>query len=135
MRVLLDTECWLWSVREPERLNQRAQTLIDDTANELLLSVASLWEITIKWQIGKLPLPKPPADYVPAMLRLQQIKTLPITPSHIYQLPQLPLLHRDPFDRLLIAQTLAESLTLLTADNLIKQYKVPLIWAGRRGKG
>ncbi|MGH9802243.1 MAG: type II toxin-antitoxin system VapC family toxin, partial [Blastocatellia bacterium] len=64
----------------------------------------------------------------------QQIKTLPITPSHIYQLQQIPLRHRDPFDRLLIAQTLAESLTLLTADTLIKQYKVPLLWAGRRGK-
>ena len=108
--------------------------MIDDAANDLWLSVASLWEITIKWQIGKLPLPQPPADYVPAMLRLQQIKTLSITPSHIYQLPPIPLLHRDTFDRLLIAQTLAESLTLLTADKLIKQYKLPLIWAGRRGK-
>ncbi|HYW70223.1 MAG TPA: type II toxin-antitoxin system VapC family toxin [Pyrinomonadaceae bacterium] len=132
MRLLLDTECWLWSVREPDRLNQRAKELIDDPATELYLSVASIWEITIKNQIGKLPLPKAPEDYIPELLQLQQTKTLVITPSHIYQLPKLPLLHRDPFDRLLIAQALTERLTLLTADRLIRLYKPPLIWASRR---
>jgi PIN domain nuclease of toxin-antitoxin system len=134
MRLLFDTECWLWSVREPDRLNKRAKELIDDPATELYLSVASIWEIIIKSQIGKLPLPKAPGDYIPELLQLQQTKTLVITPSHIYQLPRLPLLHRDPFDRLLIAQTLTENLTLLTADRLIRQYKAPLIWASRRAK-
>ena len=134
MRLLLDTECWLWSVREPDRLNQRAKELIDDPATELYLSVASIWEITIKNQIRKLPLPKAPEDYIPELLQLQQTKTLVITPSHIYQLPKLPLLHRDPFDRLLIAQALTEKFTLLTTDRLIRQYKAPLIWASRRAK-
>jgi PIN domain nuclease of toxin-antitoxin system len=132
MRLLFDTECWLWSVREPDRLNKRAKELIDDQATELYLSVASIWEIIIKNQIGKLPLPKAPEDYIPELLQLQQTKTLVITPTHIYQLPKLPLLHRDPFDRLLIAQALTEKLTLLTADRLIRQYKAPLIWASRR---
>ena len=134
MRLLFDTECWLWSVKEPDRLNKRAKELIDDPATELYLSVASIWEIIIKSQIGKLPLPKAPEDYIPEMLQLQQTKTLVITPNHIYQLPKLPLLHRDPFDRLLIAQALTENLTLLTADKLIRQYKAPLIWASRRAK-
>lgn len=134
MRLLLDTECWLWSVREPDRLNQRAQELIDDSATELYLSVASIWEITIKNQIGKLPLPKAPEDYIPELLQLQRTKTLVIKPSHIYHLPRLPLLHRDPFDRLLIGQALTEDLTLLTGDKLIRQYKPPMIWAARRRK-
>jgi PIN domain nuclease of toxin-antitoxin system len=117
-----------------ERLNKRAKELIDDPATELYLSVASIWEIIIKNQIGKLSLPKAPEDYIPEMLQLQQTKPLVITPSHIYQLPKLPLSHRDPFDRLLIAQALTENLTLLTADRLIRQYKAPLIWASRRAK-
>src|SRR5262249_9908263 len=91
-----------------------------------------IWEIIIKNQIGKLPLPKAPEDYIPGLLQLQQTKTLMITPSHVYQLPKLPLLHRDPFDRLLIAQALTENFTLLTTDKLIRQYKPPFIWAARR---
>lgn len=132
MKILLDTQCWLWSVREPERLNRRAQELINNDAHQLFLSVASMWEITIKYQTGKLPLPKPPEDYVPELLQLQQINTLPITPAHVYRTRLLPLLHRDPFDRLLIAQTLAEGFNLMTADGLIRQYKLPLVWAARR---
>ena len=126
MKLLLDTECWLWSLREPERLNRRAQEAINDPASELFLSAASIWEITIKCQIGKLPLPKPPEVYVPEFLHLQHVEVLLITPSHIYRTRQLPLLHRDPFDRLLVAQTLTEGITLMTADRLIRKYKLPL---------
>lgn len=132
MKLLLDTACWLWSVREPDRLNRQAQDLINDPANELLLSVASIWEITVKYQIGKLPLPEPPEDYVPRFLQLQQVTTLLITPAHVYRTRLLPMLHRDPFDRLLIAQTLTEGIKLLTADRIIRQYKLPLVWAARR---
>lgn len=132
MKILLDTQCWLWSVREPERLNRRARELFDDHAHQLFLSIASIWEITIKYQTGKLPLPSPPEDCVPEFLRLQQINTLPIAPAHIYRTRRLPVLHRDPFDRLLIAQTLTEKFKLMTADHLIRQYKLPLVWAAHR---
>src|SRR5262249_26420518 len=90
MRLLFDTECWLWSLREPDRHNKGAKELIDGPATELYLSVASIWEIIIKNQIEKLPLPKAPEDYIPELLQLQPTKTLVITPSHIYQLPKLP---------------------------------------------
>ena len=132
MKVLLDTQCWLWSVREPSKLNRRARETIDAPETELLLSTASIWEIAIKYQIGKLPLPKPPEDYVPEFSQLQGVNTLAILPSHVYRTRHLPMLHHDPFDRLLVAQALVERVPILTADRLIRQYKPPLIWAARR---
>lgn len=132
MRILLDTECWLWSLTAPERLNARAQSLIADRANKLYLSAASSWEIAIKYEIGKLPLPEPPETYVPNRMLALGVQALPVEHVHALRVASLPRYHRDPFDRLLIAQAEVEGISLLTADRIIRKYKVALIWAGRR---
>lgn len=132
MRILIDTHCWLWSLTAPERLSDRAQSMITDPANTIYLSAASSWEIAIKYQIGKLPLAEPPETYVPSRMLAQNIEALPIEHTHALRVAQLPLHHNDPFDRLLIAQAQVENLSLMTADPLFKKYKADLIWAGRR---
>lgn len=134
MRILLDTECWLWSLAEPDRLNKRAQSLIADRENSLYLSAASSWEIATKYRLGKLPLPEPPERYVPSRMQAQGIESLAIEHAHALRVAALPLHHRDPFDRLLVAQAQVEGLALLTADPLLRKYKVRLIGAGRRQK-
>lgn len=134
MKVLVDTHCWLWSLREPDRLNPKARRILDSPDTEPILSTASIWEITIKFQIGRLPLPKPPEEYVPEFVALQGVSILPIQPTHVYGTRHLPLLHRDPFDRLLVAQALAERIAIVTADPAIRAYRPPLIWAARRSK-
>lgn len=130
MRLLLDTQCWLWMRAEPERLSQQARGLLVDGSTELLLSAASSWEIAIKYALGKLPLPEPPARYVPDRLREDGIEPLPVTHVHALRVADLPLHHRDPFDRLLVAQARSEGLPLLTADPLIRRYDVEIIWTG-----
>lgn len=130
MRLLLDTQCWLWMETTPERLGGRAADLVTEGAHELLLSAASSWEVAIKYAIGKLALPVPPARYVPERMHRSGVVPLPISHSHSLQVAGLPLHHRDPFDRMLVAQVQCDGLTLLTADPLLRQYDVPIEWAG-----
>ena len=130
MKLLLDTQVWLWSLAEPERLNDRAQTLLADLHNQLYLSSASVWEISIKAGLGKLPLPEPPTTYVTSRMKSQGILALNITYSHALEVFSLPAHHRDPFDRMLIAQSLVEKLPILTADPLFKVYDVEIVWSG-----
>jgi PIN domain nuclease of toxin-antitoxin system len=127
MKLLLDTQCWLWMQASPERLSEQARELVSDTAIELALSAVSSWEIAIKYALGKLPLPEPPAGYVPRRLRDDGIEPLAITHVHTLRVAQLPQLHRDPFDRLLVAQTQCERLTLLTVDRLLTSYNIETI--------
>ena len=129
MKVLLDTQCWLWMNAAPERLSPSARRVIETTGTDLLLSAASAWEIAIKYALGKLRLPARPADYVPS--RLQQTRTvaLPITHDHALRSGELPPHHRDPFDRLLIAQAQVERLPFLTADRHLAAYDIEVIWA------
>lgn len=129
MRLLLDTQCFLWWFTSPELLNPVAIDHILDQDNELFLSVASSWEIAIKVGIGKLPLPESVDTYIPKRLRLLGAKHLDIIFSHVCQVSLLPQIHRDPFDRLLLAQAHVESFTLVTADEILTQYNVPLLWA------
>lgn len=129
MRVLLDTQCWLWLLVEPERFGPAARTVIDDRANELLFSAASAWEIAIKYALGKLPLPLAPAEYVPGRMARAGTAALPIVHDHALRAADLPPYHRDPFDRLLVAQCQAERLRLLTADRQFAPYEVDVIWA------
>ena len=124
MKILLDTQCWLWMQASPARFSSSALRLIEDTENELLLSAASSWEIAIKTALGKLSLPIPPAEYVPDRLRSSGVNGLPIEHSHALHVASLPHFHRDPFDRLLIAQAQLERLTILTADSQIRLYDV-----------
>jgi PIN domain nuclease of toxin-antitoxin system len=129
MKLLLDTQCWLWWFAQPERLNETAITQILDETNELWLSVASIWEIGIKVAIGKLPLPEPLDLYVESRMTQLGMRSLEITVPHAIQASSLPLHHRDPFDRMLIAQAQTEEMTLISADSIFGQYDVSLLWA------
>ncbi|MSP61348.1 MAG: type II toxin-antitoxin system VapC family toxin [Myxococcales bacterium] len=129
MKLLLDTHVWLWMQTKPARLSARARKLIVSPDTEALLSVASLWEIAIKYQIGRLPLPKPPSDFVPERLARQNVGVLPIRPEHAFRVAELPFLHRDPFDRLLIAQAQVEAIAVVTVDPEFRRYDVEVIRA------
>jgi len=130
VKLLLDTQCWLWWFAQPDRLNQEAIAQIADETNELWLSVASVWEISIKVSIKKLPLPEPVDLYVSSRIAQLRMRSLAITAAHALQIAALPLHHRDPFDRLLIAQAQIEGMTLVSADRMFNQYEVSLLWAG-----
>lgn len=127
MKVLLDTHAFLWFVNDDPQLSLAAKTLMESEV-DLLLSVASLWEISIKVGIGKLDLPKLFDVFIPEQLELNEIEILPIELKHLTPLTSLPLHHRDPFDRLLISQSLVEELTILSADKIFDRYAVNRSW-------
>lgn len=130
MKLLLDTQCWLWWFAQPERLSEEAITHIADESNELWFSVASIWEIGIKVAIAKLPLPEPPDSYISSRMRQLGMRSLEITATHALRAASLPLHHRDPFDRMLIAQAQLEDITLVSADAIFRQYNdVAIVWA------
>lgn len=126
MKVLLDTHTLLWALTDKSKLSERVQKLLPQA--DTWLSVASLWEILIKAQLGKIPLPKPAGPYVMSRLQLNGVRVLQITPDHVLRIELLPDHHRDPFDRMLIAQSLEENLPLVTADRVFAHYAVELIW-------
>jgi PIN domain nuclease of toxin-antitoxin system len=127
MKALLDTHTFLWAISDDPRLSRRAQQVFTG-ANHLWLSVASIWEILIKTGAGKLPLPLPAAPYLIRELRKNRIEVLPIALDHILRIEKLAIHHRDPFDRLLIAQSIEEKLPLMSADPIFQRYPVDIIW-------
>ena len=127
MKFLLDTHCWLWLQTEPDRLPDDLLRALADSSARRYLSAASAWEIAIKYAVGKLPLPEPPALYVPARMRLSRFEGLAVTHTHALAVATLPPYHRDPFDRVLVAQSKVEGLTLVTADAAIEPYDAPMI--------
>ena len=129
MRVLLDTQCWLWMTLAPERFSARARKLVEARDTLLYLSAASAWEIAIKHALGKLRLPEPPATYVPTRVAALGVQPLAIEHSHALRVAELPPHHRDPFDRLLIAQAQIDDLSILTSDSLFDAYDVATIVA------
>jgi PIN domain nuclease of toxin-antitoxin system len=128
MKLLLDTHCWLWWIGAPENLNGRTRRQIADRKNEIYLSAASSWEIAIKYAIGKLPLPEPPGDFVPSRLVRDAISALPVQHHHALHVSTLPYHHKDPFDRLIIAQAMIEQIPILTVDRQFEPYDVELLW-------
>ena len=128
MKALLDTQVFLWWNADDPRLSQAAHDIIADGHNELYLSAASAWEIAIKAARGSLLLPEPPEQYVPSRLQLHRMLALPVQLRHALHVYDLPPIHRDPFDRLLIAQSRLEDLPLLTSDPEISRYDVSIIW-------
>jgi PIN domain nuclease of toxin-antitoxin system len=126
---LLDTHIWLWLLTDPARIRPDLLAELRDSRTRLLLSAASSWEIAIKWAIGRLALPEEPETYVPARMRRSGVEGLPVTHSHGLRVATLPHLHRDPFDRMLIAQAQIESLTIVTVDPAFDDYDVPLVRA------
>jgi PIN domain nuclease of toxin-antitoxin system len=131
MRFLIDTHCWLWAVRSPDRLPAKAIAAIESGDNKVVLSVVSTLEIAIKVSIGKLQLPEPAHDFVYSQMAALSMTSLPVYLSHSLRVSELPLLHRDPFDRLLVAQCQIERIPLMTADEALTAYDIDIIWAGR----
>ncbi|WP_067974289.1 type II toxin-antitoxin system VapC family toxin [Mycolicibacter icosiumassiliensis] len=128
-RYLVDTQIWLWMQSDPGRLRGETRALIEDVRNTLLFSAASSWEIAIKYRLGKLPLPEPPGVYVPDRMRRSGTSPLPVDHAHTLRTAELPDHHRDPFDRLLVAQAQLLDLTIITADAQLSAYDVALIGA------
>lgn len=128
MKALLDTHALLWMSAGSDRLSPLARTTILDDRNTLFVSVASWWEIAIKIGLGKLELQPTWAVVLKREMRHNGIEWLPVRPEHCERLPELPFHHRDPFDRLLIAQAQIESLAVVTADPQFRGYGIEVIW-------
>lgn len=128
MKLLLDTCAFLWIIRNKPQASAVAIALFRDPANEVFLSSVSAWEIAVKHRLGKLPLGDVPARYVPAERGKHRIASMPLTESDTLVLDKIPLLHNDPFDRMLICQAITNQLTILTPDPLIAQYPVLTRW-------
>ena len=128
MRLLLDTAVFIWLVEGDARLSEPVQGLITDPANEVYLSAASAWEIAIKYSVGRLLLRAPPEQYVTGQRRLHRIETLPVGEQAALQVHKLPDYHRDPFDRIIIAQAIVDGLAVVTPDHQIRQYPVRVEW-------
>ena len=124
---LLDTAPFLWAVAEPGKLSTVVRKLIESRNHRLFVSVASLWEVVVKAQKGLFRLEDPPR-WLEAGIRSIEAEVLPIKASHVYAVGQLPAIHKDPFDRILLAQAGSEGWTLISNDSLIRQYAVPAIW-------
>ena len=128
MKLLLDTHAFLWFVWDDPLLSAAAKALIEDPANRKLVSVASAWEIAIKAGVGKLSLDAPVSVFVPRELAANGFGLLEIALAHATAVEALPMHHRDPFDRLLVAQVVAEGLTLVSADAAFDPYGVTRLW-------
>jgi PIN domain nuclease of toxin-antitoxin system len=128
MKLLLDTCAFLWIIRKRPQASPTAVALFRDPANELFLSSVSAWEIAVKHRLGKLSLGDVPARYVPAEREKHRIETMPLKESDTLVLDKIPLLHHDPFDRMLICQAITNQMTILTPDPLIAQYPVLTQW-------
>ncbi|ALG69233.1 type II toxin-antitoxin system VapC family toxin [Beggiatoa leptomitoformis] len=128
MRLLLDTHAFLWFINGDDNLSQHSQLLIQDTNNEVLISIATLWEISIKSSLKKLELAQSFEILIPKELINNKFTLLPITVEHLIQLGKLPLHHRDPFDRILIAQSLCEQLPIVSKDSQFNNYSLEIIW-------
>jgi PIN domain nuclease of toxin-antitoxin system len=128
VKAILDTHTFLWWVLDIPRLSADARSILEDGANELLFSAASAYELTIKAQSGRLTLPEPAASYVPSRLAANAFEPLSIELAHALRAGSLPTIHRDPFDRMLVAQAQIEGLPILTADPAISRYDVETIW-------
>jgi PIN domain nuclease of toxin-antitoxin system len=128
VKYLLDTHAFLWAITEDPQLSRTAREVFLAPSSDLFFSVASIWEILIKVQIKKLSLPPPAMPYVREHLARNRIQVLPIQIDHVARLEELPLHHRDPFDRILVAQSLEEDLPILTSDPLLGRYSTQLIW-------
>ncbi len=127
MKLLLDTHIFLWFISGDKRLSEDMLYNIRDPDNEVYLSVVSLWEAIVKYQLGKLPLPQPPNVYLPIQRQKHQIASLSLNEASVSQLANLAKIHRDPFDRMLICQAMEHGLTIVTVDDAICAYPVSVL--------
>jgi PIN domain nuclease of toxin-antitoxin system len=128
VKLLLDTCVVIWFFAGSPRINGKLKDTLTDPQHDLLMSDVSVLEVVIKHSLGKFALPRPPSKLIPVLALKHQVEALPLNIIAIYELERLPWHHRDPFDRLLIAQALTEGCVLVTPDPLIRQYKVQTVW-------
>jgi PIN domain nuclease of toxin-antitoxin system len=128
LKVLLDTHALLWLVSGDLRVSAKVRKVFLDPANELFVSAVTGFEIVVKHSLGKLHLEEPPREFIENRIRNNALSRMPVTLDHTYRLAGLPYHHRDPFDRLLAAQSLEEDIPLLTADSIFKKYGVEVVW-------
>ena len=128
MKILLDTHAFLWLVMDDPMLSDTAKKLFLDAENEILLSAVTGFEISVKFSIGKLELSEPPDKFIQNRVVKNYLSVLPITLPHTLKLADLPFHHRDPFDRLLVAQAIIENVPILTRDPLFSEYDCQVIW-------
>ncbi|MBI2886976.1 MAG: type II toxin-antitoxin system VapC family toxin [Chloroflexi bacterium] len=128
MGYLLDTHAFLWWIDDDPRVSQRVREILATPEEEVFFSAISAWEIAIKVQLGRLQFRGEPREFVPAQVRVNRFISLPVEVRHALGVSHLPLLHRDPFDRLLIAQAQVENLAILTGDPAIARYDVAIVW-------
>lgn len=128
MNILLDTCAFLWLSAEPDRLSGPARAVLDDPSNTLLLSDVTVWEIVLKHQTGKLPLPEPPRTWVPRQTTFFDLQRQPLDLESLFRSGELPAIHRDPFDRLLCAQAIVHDCTVLTPDPPFQRLGATTLW-------
>ncbi|MGH2631696.1 MAG: type II toxin-antitoxin system VapC family toxin [Actinomycetota bacterium] len=128
MKVLADSHTVLWATLDDDRLPPAVRDLIGDVRTRIVVSVATTWELMVKTMAGRLRLPEPPADYFRGLIEDFDYEILPIHQRHVDALPELPTIHGDPFDRMLVAQAIVEELDIVTGDEAIARYPVRTIW-------
>ncbi len=128
MKILLDTHVFLWLRNDPKQISEQVLTAYYDTNNEVFLSIASIWEMQIKSQLGKLELKLPLTELIEEQVLNNSLQILPIEIEHIFALAGLPFYHKDPFDRLILVQSKLEKLNLASADTVFSNYDVNLFW-------
>lgn len=128
MKVLMDAHSFLWFVNGSSQLNKRARAIIEESANDKFLSMANVWEMAIKISLGKLSIAQPFEQFIPHQLLINGFEMFDIKFDHVAKVIQLPFHHRDPFDRLLIAQSLVEQIPVVSADSVFDLYSVQRLW-------
>ncbi len=128
MRVWIDTHIFIWYLQNSEKLPSSIAILINDSRNNVLLSIASVWEMAVKQSTGKLNIGVPYANFIEEQMRINNIELLPIMLEHLETVTTLPFHHRDPFDRLLISQAIIEDIVIVSVDSVFSLYPVQRIW-------
>lgn len=128
MKILLDTHAMLWLVTGHRRLSKKAKSIFLDGGNTLLLSAVSGFEIAVKYSLGKLELSEEPASFIQKRIQANALTVLPLRMEHAGRLASLPFHHRDPFDRLLVAQAMIEQVPILSADRALSAYDIERVW-------
>jgi PIN domain nuclease of toxin-antitoxin system len=128
MRVLIDTHIFIWYIQNSERLPSSVATYINDGRNDIFLSIASVWEMAIKQSTGKLNLGFPFASFIAEQMSINSMELLPLRLDHLEVITTIPFHHRDPFDRILIAQAIQEDIVIISADSIFSSYPVQIIW-------
>jgi PIN domain nuclease of toxin-antitoxin system len=129
MRILLDTCAFIWLVSDPDQLGSAAKLALGDPYKERFLSLASVWEIVLKYHTGKLPLPREPENWIEEQARIQDITILSLERGVIYHSGKLPTIHRDPFDRMIVSESLIHKMPILSPDRPFLEYGCQVIWS------